>query len=394
MSRLLVLSLYYPPDLSAGSFRAAALVDALREQAPNLDIDVLTSQPSRYRSFSSEAPTTETHGRVTIRRLAMASHRNSMVSQARSYAGFAWRASRAASAQHYDLVFATSSRLMTAALGSWVSRRRRAPLYLDLRDLFVDTMENILSPTAAAIVGPASGALERWTVRRASHVNLVSPGFVPYFQHRYGATPRSLFTNGIDDEFLHPIEPAAPDADRPLTIVYAGNMGEGQGLHAIVPQIAARLAGRARFRLIGDGGRRAQLVAALEKEGVTNVELLPPVAREKLIAEYRAADVLFLHLNAHDAFTRVLPSKIFEYGAMGKPIWAGVGGFAADFLRAEVPNAAVFDPCDAEGALRAWQALDLRTAPREAFVRKYARRDIMQRLAADVIARIPGHGHR
>jgi len=31
------------------------------------------------------------------------------------------------------------------------------------------------------------------------------------------------------------------------------------------------------------------------------------------------ADVLFLHLNAYKAFEKVLPSKIFEYAATGRP---------------------------------------------------------------------------
>jgi glycosyltransferase involved in cell wall biosynthesis len=393
--RLLILTLYYPPDLSAGAFRTAALVEAIRAQAPSLGIDVMTSMPNRYHTFSTAAPEEESAEGLTIRRLKLPPHRNDMLTQASSYARFAWKASRLVSAGRYDLVFATSSRLMTATLGAWIARRVRAPLYLDIRDLFADTMSEVLSPRTAAVVGPGLAAVERWTVRRAVKVNLVSPGFAPYFQRRYPATPLSLFTNGIDDEFLVARAEGrrASDAD-PLTVVYAGNIGEGQGLHHILPALAGSLRDRVRFRVIGDGGRRAQLADALRLAGVTNVEVLPPVTREALIAEYQAADVLFLHLNDYDAFTRVLPSKIFEYAAMGKPIWAGVGGCAAEFIRAEVSNAAVFAPCDAEGALRAWDTLEFRTAPREAFVRDHARTDIMARMAADLLAQIPGGAHR
>lgn len=222
-------------------------------------------------------------------------------------------------------------------------------------------------------------------MRSAKKVNLVSPGFESYFKRRYPGIPLSFFTNGIDDDFVGSFQAGIRgDSDQPVTVAYAGNMGDGQGLHRIVPELASQLSGRAKFRLIGDGSRRAQLTEALQRAGVSNVEILPPMARTELLAEYQAADVLFLHLNAYDAFKRVLPSKIFEYAAVGKPIWAGVGGFAADFLRAEVSNAAVFPPCDAAAGLRAWETLDLRAGPRTAFVRKFARRDIMQRMAADV----------
>lgn len=393
--RLLILSLYYPPDLSACSFRTTALVEALTAAAPDLAIDVVTSLPNRYHSFHTQADEVEQHGQVSIRRLPMPAHRSDMVTQASAYARFAWRAAAVAREREYDLIFATSSRLMTAALGSWVSRRAGRPLYLDIRDLFADTMADILPKNTARVVGPASRMIERWTMGRAAHINLVSAGFASYFRERYPSTPLSFFTNGIDDEFLRPVI-ATPtgEARRPVTVVYAGNMGEGQGLHTIIPPMAARLSGDVHFRLIGDGGRRSQLAAELERAGVTNVELLPPMPRSQLIEEYLAADALFLHLNAYDAFTRVLPSKIFEYAALGKPIWAGVAGQAAQFLRAEVSNAAVFPPCDVEAGVQAWRTLTLRTAPRETFVEKFARERIMRDMAADVLAHLGGGGSR
>jgi glycosyltransferase involved in cell wall biosynthesis len=110
------------------------------------------------------------------------------------------------------------------------------------------------------------------------------------------------------------------------------------------------------------------------------------MSRDALIAEYLTADVLFLHLNDFDSFRTVLPSKIFEYAALGKPIWAGVAGHAADFLRQEVPNVAVFDPCATEQALEVFGRLDIRDAPRAEFVRKFSRRTIMRQMASDIAA--------
>jgi len=207
--RLLILTLYYPPDLSACAFRASALVDALREHSPGLAIDVITSMPSRYRAFSTPAAERESDGTLTIRRLVLPPHRGDMRSQALSYARFAWSAARLAREQQYDLILATSSRLMTATLGAWVSRRAGAPLYLDIRDLFVDTMNDVLSSRVAPVLRPALSAIERWTIRMAAKVNLVSPGFESYFRRRYPHMPLSFFTNGIDDDFIAPA-PAPP----------------------------------------------------------------------------------------------------------------------------------------------------------------------------------------
>ncbi|MGE3341955.1 MAG: glycosyltransferase family 4 protein [Vicinamibacterales bacterium] len=391
--RLLLLTLYYPPDLSAGSFRASALVTALTAADPDLEIDVVTSVPNRYQTYSAEAPAVEQHGRVTVRRLPMPGHRSDMTGQAMAYARFARHAAGATAGRSYDLVCATSSRLMTATLGAWVARRTGAPLFLDVRDLFVDTMADLLRPPVSTVLSPLLSGVERWTMRRATHINLVSRGFAGYMKKRYPRIPLSFVTNGIDDEFLEePVVVREPAPDRPVTVVYAGNMGEGQGLHAIIPGLASALGQRAHFKLIGDGGRRVALTSALTNAGVTNVEVLPPIPRARLIEQYREADVLFLHLNAQEAFTRVLPSKIFEYAAMGAPILAGVDGYAAEFLRTEVSNAAVFPPCDVAAGLAAWETLDLRTQPRVAFVEAYGRRALMRTLASHVLECLPARG--
>lgn len=395
--RILLLTFYYPPDLAAGSFRAVALAEALLARtAGSVDIDVITSLPNRYHTFTLDAPTLEENGPIRIQRIKIPPHQSKMLDQAQAYTHF-WRgASALAAQQEYDLVFATSSRLMTATLGASIARRQKAALYLDIRDIFVDTMNEVLPGAGAAALKPFYTFQERWTISKANHVNLVSAGFLPYFQSRYPDQSFSCFTNGIDEEFSSPAprtERTGRTRDGKTRIVYAGNMGEGQGLHLIVPQLARALGERAVFRLIGGGGRRVHLQAALEEQGVTNVELLEPIRRSDLLREYANADILFLHLNDYDAFKKVLPSKIFEYAATGKPIWAGVAGYAADFLHDEVTNSAVFPPCDADAALHALAGLRLEDSERPEFERKFSRKAIMQRMAADVLAHLPaGNG--
>lgn len=388
--RILILSFYYRPDLSAGSFRTTALVEALLEQqSSKVKIDVITTLPNRYNSFDSQAQAQENDGQLNVRRIKLPTHHSGMLDQAKAFAHFAREASKLAKCQQYDLVYATSSRLMTAALGAWIASRANVPLYLDIRDIFVDTIKDVLPKKVALLFKQFFSVVERWTINRAVHVNLVSLGFGPYFIARYPKQSLSYFTNGIDEEFL--LQAVASissvrDACRPITVLYAGNMGEGQGLHAIIPYIAQRLGGRVSFKLIGDGGRQSQLEKTLVDAGVNNVELVAPMPREALIKEYLAADILFLHLNDYEAFKKVLPSKIFEYAALGKPIWAGVAGYAAQFLHEEVSNAAVFSPCDTEQALKAFEQLDIRDATRDAFVQKFSRKLIMRAMAADVLA--------
>lgn len=388
--KVLVLTFYFRPDLSAGSFRATPLVDELREMmGPDSQIDVITTLPNRYYSFTMEAPHSEELPGVSIFRIALPRHKSGMIDQSRAFYAFSRAVIQRVGTEKYDIVFATSSRLMTAVLAARIAPRAGAKLYLDIRDIFVDTMKDVVSGFSG-LIGPVAARLERFAIGRAVKVNLVSPGFAEYFSKRYPTKRFSFITNGIDEEFVAGSSGLDRQAPRrtsdPRVILYAGNLGEGQGLHEIIPELAKRLGTQVHFKIIGDGGRKEALLTAISTLGVTNVELLPPMGRKELVAAYRAADVLFLHLNDYPAFRKVLPSKVFEYGAMGKPVWAGVSGFAATFLKTELANAVVFPPCDVECAVESFGELRFENTPRNEFIRKYARASITHELAKDILS--------
>lgn len=395
---ILILTFYYPPDLSAGSFRMGALIDCLLPRLPHgARVDVLTTRPNRYASLETLSSDYEDGGALTIERISLPMHRSGMVDQAKAFFVFYRAVSRIVSRRQYDIVFATSSRLMTAFLGARIARRLRVPLYLDIRDIFLDTINDVLPGIRGKILMPILSQIERYAFGSATRINLVSEGFRGYFDKRYPAIPLDFFTNGIDEEFLVANWPSQEQPKGvPIRVLYAGNIGEGQGLHRILPQLG-RLAGeRYRFIIVGDGGRVTQLREESARAGAGNVEILPPVKRERLIQMYGEADVLFLHLNNYDAFTKVLPSKLFEYAATGKPMLAGVGGHAAEFLRRNVDNCGIFRPCDADAGLAALKGLILGVRPRQEFVKAFSRSEIMSRMADTVlrVAKPSGtHGH-
>jgi hypothetical protein len=236
--RLLLLTFYYPPDLSAGSYRAAALVDALvRAGRGGVEIDVLTSCPNRYASYR-EVPvhagtSIDRERRVIIRRLPVGRHRNGLMDQSLAFSGFAARALRAMLGKRYDVVVATSSRLFTGFLGARIASLTGARLYLDLRDLFLDNMREMFRVKSGWLL-PLLSQVERATLRRAERVNLVSAGFLSYYGRRFPRRDYRVFCNGIDTEFLD-YDFRKPPPNGSATIVYAGNIGLGQGLEKVVP---------------------------------------------------------------------------------------------------------------------------------------------------------------
>lgn len=385
MLKILVLSFYYQPDLCAGSFRCTALVNHLSQN--DVQIDVVTTAPNRYSSFKQKAPKLERKGDVRVHRISMPSHESGMIDQIRAFSAYYHGAMKLVAKNDYDIVFATSSRLFTAFLGARIAKQKKVPLYLDVRDIFVDTMGDILSPKVTWLAGPLMSIIERYTFSTAKHINLVSEGFLQYFNERYRRVSFSFFTNGIDQEFLKasPATMVVHEKKDILNVLYAGNIGEGQGLHLILPALAKQLNNRVKFTIIGDGGQRKKLEWAIDELSLHNVELISPVARDRLIEEYIKADILFLHLNDYPAFEKVLPSKLFEYAAMGKPIWAGLNGYSADFVKAEIVGCEVFLPGNIGDAIDKFDALKLNTEPRMEFMRKFKRDNIMTEMASDIL---------
>lgn len=351
MKRIVYLSFYFKPDLCAGSFRNSPLAIELAKQTldKNVVLDVYTTLPNRYSTFDVGAQEYEEVDNLRIHRIGLPAHKSGILDQVFAFWHFynaVWKLNESKNA---DLVFASSSRLFTAYLGYKLAKKCKAPLYLDIRDIFVDTMNDVFkSKLVKILILPLLKTIEARTFNYAKHINLISGGFKEYF-HRFKSPKYSYFSNGIDEEFIsrnRSIELREVSNTYKL-IVYAGNIGEGQGLHRIIPQAAQLLGNEFKFLIIGDGGAKKLLQAEINHRGLTNVILNNPVSRDELQSYYDKSDFLFLHLNDYPAFRKVLPSKIFELATFNKPIIAGVAGFPAEFINKEVSNSFVFDPCNA-----------------------------------------------
>ncbi len=383
--KILYLSFYYEPDLCAGSFRNTSLAKEISTLLkPDDLIHVVTTMPNRYSTYKEKTLPYQEEGNIIVERVVIPSHKSGLIDQVLAFKTYFFKAIQLSRKNEYDLIFASSSRLFTAFLGSVLSRYKRKPLYLDIRDIFVDTMQDVFKnkflkyPLLFALK-----QIENITFSRANHINLISEGFKPYFK-KYTNKKYSYFSNGIDSEFIKmPVSLNQPNNN--FIITYAGNIGEGQGLHKIIPEAAKLLGAKYKFRIIGDGGKKKELQDQLRKEQISNVELIPPTSRKKLINYYAESHFLFLHLNDYKAFKKVLPSKIFEYGAFDKPIIAGVGGYAAQFIENNLTNYIIFSPGNAISFVQSLKEYAFEYKERIDFQKDFARSIINNKMAQSII---------
>ena len=107
-------------------------------------IDVITTHPNRYDTYKVKAEDVEKRGdNIRINRIRIPDHNSGRIGQIKSFKVFYTEALKIAKQENYDLVYASSSRLFTAFLGSKLARKHSAKLYLDIRDIFRESIVEI-----------------------------------------------------------------------------------------------------------------------------------------------------------------------------------------------------------------------------------------------------------
>ncbi len=239
-----------------------------------------------------------------------------------------------------DVVLATTPPLFTGVSGLALARLNRAPLVLDVRDLW---------PAAAVGLEQIGGGvplrmaewLERRLYEQAAAVTAVTRPFCDHIDSFRKRGPRAiLLPNGTLDVFFGegPVERLArPDE---FLVTFAGTHGIAQALPSVLD--AARLVeGVARFVFVGDGPVKARLVKDAAERNLSNVDFHPQRAPEDIVPVLRGSDALLVPLSAHPTFADFVPSKMIDFMATGRPVVLAAQGESARILAASGGGIAV-----------------------------------------------------
>ncbi len=246
--------------------------------------------------------------------------------------------------QRPDLVIATTPQFFCGWAGVWVSRLRRLPFILEIRDIWPDSIVAVGALGSPRLLR----LLERWErsmYRAATRIVTVGEGYQQQLEARGVDSERiDVVHNGVDRKaFVGAGDGSQVRAEFGLgdafVVSYVGTIGLGSGLDVVLR--AARLLeseGRRDivFMLVGDGAVREELEQQARAERLDRIVFTGLQDKARIPAILAATDACLVHLTGQDLFRSVLPSKIFESAAMAKPIIMGVRGFAADLVeRAE-----------------------------------------------------------
>jgi glycosyltransferase involved in cell wall biosynthesis len=157
----------------------------------------------------------------------------------------------------------------------------------------------------------------------------------------------ALIPNGADTQMFHPDRAAGAatraelDLEGKFLVLYAGIHGIAQGLDTAL-EAAAQLRDTPDVHLlfVGEGSKKADLLALKDRLGLENVTMLPERPRAKMPPLLSAADIALVPLKKIELFQKALPSKMFDAWACGCPVLLSIDGEARRIL--VQANAGVF----------------------------------------------------
>ncbi|MBC6994156.1 glycosyltransferase family 4 protein [Neolewinella lacunae] len=230
-----------------------------------------------------------------------------------------------------DLIVATSPQFFTAVAGYLASVCKRKPWVMEVRDLWPISIKAVGAVSGKARVLSRLEHLELFLYRSARKVIVVTHSFKKNIAER-GIPPEKItvVTNGVHlEQFRARPQDAALVEKLGLSgkfvVGYLGTFGLAHKLVFIL-RCAPKVAANVHFLLVGDGAKRQQLEGLVAKHQLTNVTILPVVPKAEVARYLSVIDVALVNLRKSRTFRTVIPSKIFENAAMGKPILLGVQG--------------------------------------------------------------------
>jgi len=343
--RILYLSQYFPPEIGATQTRAYEMARHLVRLGHQVTmIAEIPNHPSgvtpvEYRGKLLERSTLD--GIDVMRVWVKASPvktRSSRLAFYLSYMVDAFLAGVILARGRYILVYASSPPLFVACAGWGISRIKRIPFVMEVRDLWpavAVSLGEISSPRTIRL----AERLEKFLYRHSAGVVAVTRGFCKYIQ-ALGVDSQKItwIPNGTDPELFNPVHGDRDlrkdlELEGRLVILYAGLLGIAQGLESVL-ETARLTLGQPdiMYIFIGEGPNKVKLTERKKRENLDNVIFLPEVPREDIISYLNMADILLVPLKNDPIFEAFVPSKLYDFMACGKPVLLSVPGEAREIL--------------------------------------------------------------
>jgi glycosyltransferase involved in cell wall biosynthesis len=318
--RLLVFNQYYWPGVEATAHLLSELCAAL---ASDFDVTVVTA---KLQSEPGRVHREEHEGVEIVRVSSTAFDRSSLPLRALNYATYLLGSLRTGlTAAPPDVVLCMTDPPVIADVALVVARRFDAPVVVVSQDVFPEIAIELRRLENKIVIEVLRGLI-RLYLQRADRVVAIGETMRLRLEGK-GAIPERLrvIPNWVDSTALTP-QPHDNEWSREhgfdgrFVVMHSGNVGFAQNLDALVRATTfLRDLDRLTVAVVGEGSRRAELVALAELLETDAVRFLPYQPRSALSESLSAASIHVVGL-AKGLSGYVVPSRLYGILSVGRPV--------------------------------------------------------------------------
>lgn len=326
MKEILIISNYYPPEKGAAANRIEQL--ALKLHQNNYKVSVICPlgnypKGELFPEYKGKFSVTENRDNITLKRLWIyPSVSKNLVVRIISVLSFSL------SLFFYLLfkktpqkVIVQSPPLLLSFISVFVLSLKNKKIILNISDLWPLAAIELKALKEGSFSHKFSLFLERFIYKKATLIIGQSNEIITHVKSLLPEKKCYLYRNFPDhkvEEFDLKFE-----KNQPIKIFYAGLLGIAQGVLEMCEKI--NLNGlNIELHLFGDGAEKSQIEALLSSEKGKNIFFHGMMERNDLHEKLKTFDIAIVPLKVR--IYGSVPSKIFEYGALGFPILYFGGG--------------------------------------------------------------------
>ena len=334
--KILVISQYFYPE----TFRVNTLCTELVKRGH--EVTVLTGYPQYpqgkiYDGYGFDKPYETDWNGVKIERIKMLPRGKTPLGLILNCYSFVYEGKKWVKKckKKYDAVYVFEVSPVTVGLPAVAYKKKfGTPIYFNVQDLWPENVEIVLGIHNKLVIGAINKIVDK--IYSASDKILCSSNsFVENIAGRGVSREKLIFWPQFCTE-PNLVNIARPEcySDNFFNIVFAGNIGEAQGLDLLVDAAVKLKETKARWFIVGDGRARERLekrVAENKLEGI--ITFIGKVSEEEANRYIHYADCAYLSFKKNKLFDMTLPAKLQSYMACGTPILAAAGGESARVVK-------------------------------------------------------------
>jgi len=237
--------------------------------------------------------------------------------------------------EKYDAIYVFEVSPVTVGLPAVAYKEKfGTPIFFNVQDLWPENVEIVLGIHNKLIIGSINRIVDK--IYSASDKILCSSrSFVKNIAERGVSEEKLVFwPQFCSDPIVESKEKPECYKDEYFNIVFAGNIGEAQGLDLLVDTAEKVKESRVRWYLVGDGRARERLEKSVKEKGLEDrVFFVGKMSEQEADRYIHFADCAYLSFKKNKLFDMTLPAKLQSYMACGTPIIAAAGGESASVIK-------------------------------------------------------------